>query len=461
MAADDRQERLKQFLDSLRSESGHSRPVSGLGRIARTVRGAIGIASGVWSARRWRGELDDGDLDSIEQLVTRLGELKGLPMKIGQILGYLDLELPEQMRQLLALLQTQSPATPFEQVRAILRADLGKRGETLLGSMSPSPVSAASIGQVHRSSLPRGPDVAVKVLHPGIEAAIRSDFSGALAGTAFAALLMPGAGRNAREFVEEARSRLLEECDYRLEADRQELFGRLFEQHPSLLVPRVHRDYCGTRVLTSTWMDGRDFAEFADHASQTERDLAGRALFELYVGTLYRHGLFHADPHPGNYRFGPDGRVVVFDYGCVRVLERPLVEAFVALTDAVRRDDEDGIRAALSSLGAAPPQDQAAFAHIRSLLRKFFGPMLEVGPRRIDGTLIIDARRITRDKRAMVRLRLPASLLFLFRIRFGLYSVIARLGSVADWSALERAYADCAARLSAEGHCGASRIRTD
>src|SRR5262249_34187190 len=162
-----------------------------------------------------------------EKLVTRLGELKGLPMKMGQVLGFLDLELPEEMRRLLALLQTQSPPMPFATIERIVREDLGANAEALLAALEREPVSAASIGQVPRGRLDGGTVVAVKVRHPDIEQAIRSDFGAASTGTAFARLLMPGAGATAHEFVEEARLRLLEECDYRLEAERQKLFGRL------------------------------------------------------------------------------------------------------------------------------------------------------------------------------------------------------------------------------------------
>ncbi|MBN1946657.1 MAG: AarF/ABC1/UbiB kinase family protein [Bradymonadales bacterium] len=453
MTDDPSDDRLQQFLEQLRAESGRGGPGSGLGRFARTARGAVGIAANLWRMRG-RPELDERGQLKIEHLAARLGELKGIPMKVGQILGFLEVDLPPEMQRILALLQTQSPAMPFSTVQQVIREELGDRSEAMLAGVEEIPISIASIGQVHRARLPGGEQVAVKVRHPGIEEAIRSDFRGAVAGTAFAKLIVPGAGSMARDFVKEAEARFLEECDYLLEADRQRLFGRLFADHPVVVVPRVLDDWCGRRVLTTVWEEGRDFDTFAGSASQSERDRAGLALFDVYVGTLYRHSLFHADPHPGNYRFREDGRVVVFDYGCVRCFEPSDVVAFVDLAESVRSGDEAQMRLALGALGAAPPKNARAFARIRKLLEGFFGPMLKPGAHRIDGRVALDARQLAGDKLAVARMRLPGKLLFLFRIRFGLYSVLARLGSVCDWSAVEMEYAAAARSRSRSSPSG-------
>ena len=114
-----------------------------------------------------------------------------------------------------------------------------------------------------------------------------------------------------------------------------------------IVVPRVQQRWCGPRVLTTSWEAGQDFETFRGQAAQAQRDRAGAALFDFYIGTLYRCGVFHADPHPGNYCFRDDGRVVVFDYGCVRVFEPEVTQAFVSLAEAVRADDRAQMCAAL------------------------------------------------------------------------------------------------------------------
>ena len=438
----DGSDETSRFLDRLRSESqqGVGR---GLRRMARLVRGGAGLAQTILARSKQGAEspLSERDLAKLEVLVTRLGDLKGLPMKFGQIASYLEIEMPEEARRLLAYLQRQSPGTPFAKVEETIRADLGGRAIALLSSMERSPVSIASIGQVHRARLPDGTEVAVKVRHPDMDTAIRSDFRAASAGTRMAGLVLPGIGATARDFVAELEARLLEECDYTLEAKRQRLFGSIFAGHPTILVPAVHDEWCGPRVLTTTWQTGRDFDALCATANQEERNRVGAALFDFYVGTLYRRGLFHADPHPGNYEFCPDGRVVIFDYGCVRVFEAEVARSFAELADAMRADSRSRTVSALRGLGAEPSADDAAYAHLRQLLRSFFAPMLQSGAHGIDGRIFVDFKQVTRDKLAIARLRLPGRLLFLFRIRFGLYAVLSRLKAVCDWSEMERGFA--------------------
>ncbi len=435
-------DRLSTFLEALREHSDKG-PGRGLGRFVRLARGAAGLGLGVmFKAGNPEAILDAREFNKLEALVTRLGELKGLPMKFGQIMSYVEIELPDEARRLLSLLQTQSPATPFERVEAVIREDLGSQAEALLAGLEREPASIASIGQVHCGRLPDEESVAVKVRHPDIEEAVRSDFEMASSGTHLAGMIMPGMGATVRDFVSEMRERLLEECDYELEAERQELFVSIFNDSPSIVVPRVHRDWCGPRVLCTSWQSGRDFEAFRSTASQEERDRAAETLFDFYIGTLYRHGIFHADPHPGNYQFLDDGKVVVFDFGCVRVFEPSVAAAFVDMAEAVRADDRERICEALKGLGAEPSPSDVAYGHVRRLLRSFFGPMLKEGSRPIEAKLVVDMKQIARDKIALGRLRLPGRLMFLLRIRFGLYSVISQLGAVADWAALERGFAD-------------------
>ncbi len=435
-------DQMDDFTERLRAESERG-PGKGFGRFTRLLGGGLGLARAVAKAGRTGDEGTSAkDLEKMQAIVERLGQLKGLPMKFGQIMSYLEVDLPEETRGLLSLLQTQSPATPWEQVEAVLREELGDRADLLLLGLDRTPASIASIGQVHRGRLPDGTEVAVKVRHPGIEDSIRSDFRSAHVGMLFASAVMPGMGATAKDFMGELEARLLEECDYGLEARRQALFGELFRDHPRIVVPAVHADFSGRRVLTTTWESGEPLDAFRERATSEEIDLAGAALFDFYIGTLYRHGLFHADPHPGNYLFREDRKVVVFDYGCVRQFEPEVAAAFVALARAVQADDRERVCAALRGLGAEPSKNDAAYDHLRGLLRSFFGPLLTPGAHRIEGRLVFDTRQIMKDKLALARLRLPGRLMFLFRIRFGLFAVLSRLGAVADWAQMERGFAE-------------------
>ena len=419
----DHNEVVTRLLARLMSQPGKDVPTGLLGRVRRTASAALRTGTSVL--------LESGKLDArtAERLALSLGELKGIAMKVGQILSYVDIPLPEETRQVLAVLQVRSQPTPFEKIEQIVREDFGPRADALLSKMDRVPVSTASIGQVHRAG-----DLAVKVLHPGIEQAIHSDFKAAAAGRLLAKMIMPGGDIDS--VIDEAREAFLAECDYVAERRWQERFAALHANNPDVSIPAVHGEWCSRRVITTTWVDGIRFSDFAANASQTARDRAGRALYEFYVGSVYRHGLFNADPHPGNLLFAKDGRLTVLDYGCVREFDERMRAGIKALSRAVRADDGPAIGSALVQLGGAPP-DEKTFAHTRSMLRGFFGPTLESGPHRIESGFNADMRTILVDKRAVLRMRLPGRLLFLFRIRFGLHSELAKLRSVVDWAALE------------------------
>jgi predicted unusual protein kinase regulating ubiquinone biosynthesis (AarF/ABC1/UbiB family) len=317
----------------------------------------------------------------------------------------------------------------------------------LLAQLERQPVAVASIGQVHRAVLEDGTPVAVKVRHPGIDAAIRADFKGAAIGRLMARAFAPGV--DVAEIIEEAQARFLEECDYALEARHQARFVELFAAHESIAVPAVHLGWSGPRVLTTSWREGAALEAFLQSEPPTQaRERAGRSLYEFYVGALYRHGLFNADPHPGNLLFSANGSVTILDHGCVREFDRETVAGLVRLSRAVRADDERRIQDALRAIGM--PRPAADFDVTRGLLRAFFAPLLTPGRRAIPADRAVAIGETVKLKRQLLNMRLPGKLLFLFRIRFGLYAVLSRIGAELDWAALE----DELAGLKDEGHRG-------
>lgn len=427
--------------DSLRAArdrllEGHDAvPTSALRRLWRTGRSAVGIGSAV--LRSQRGEALD--LAQVESLVMGLGGLKGTAMKVGQMLGYIDPTLPPELRRMLSLLQTAAPSATFTAIEATIRRALGPRAEALLAGLEHEPLAAASIGQVHRGRLPDGTAVVVKIRHEGIVDALEADFRTASLGKVFGTLA--GAG-TITDVIDEAKTAFLEECDYGLEASRQRRFATLFADDPDVIIPPVETDWCGEGVLVTRRVEGRSLAAFlADDPSQAARDRAGAALFRFWMRTLYRDGLFHADPHPGNFAFCDDGRIVIYDFGCVRSFDTPLRRGFAELAAATRVDDIDAMARAVERLGGRAPRDADGRTHMRRLLHGFFGPLRHRGARRIADDEGLDAREVMRDKLAIAKMQLPGRLLFLFRLRFGLYAVLAQLGASVDWAALEEDWA--------------------
>lgn len=435
------------LVERLRRE-GAAVPRTGLARLWKTGRAAAKTGASVLGGGfRGRGDgLAAARLEDIEKLVVSLGELKGIAMKAGQILSYVDPTLSDELRSRLALLQTQSSATPFDAVRTTLEQAFGDRAATLLDAMDPAPFAIASIGQVHRARLD-GIDLAVKVRHPGIREAVEADFGAASIGVVFARMFAPGGGESVKGFIEEARVAILEETDFALEAERQRRFGEWLAEDPDLVVPEVMTSWQHDSALVTRWTPGLALdAWLASEPSAEARDRVGVALFRFYVGMLYTHGSFHADPHPGNYAFLPDGRVVLYDFGCVRDFGPDVRRAFATVASALRRGDDDAAANALAPLGV-PTATEEERARAARLLRAFFAPLLQHGARPIAADEAMEAKAILASKRELLRMRLPGQLLFLLRIRFGLYAILARIGARADWGALEAGWAEASGTI--------------
>jgi predicted unusual protein kinase regulating ubiquinone biosynthesis (AarF/ABC1/UbiB family) len=414
-------------------------PTSSVGRLGRTAFAALRTGRALLG-RKIRGK-DEIDVKTMVKIITSIGRLKGVAMKMGQIMSYIDIALPDELRNALSVLQTHAQPMPVDQVREILAQELGDAGKELARGLDPVPLAAASIGQVHRAEIKGRPPLAVKVQYPGIETAILSDFRPAAMGTHIAALVYPGAEIDA--FIAEVRDRFLEECDYEHEARAQQRFFELFQGHRVITVPRVHEDLCSRRVFTADFVRGLHFDDFlATSPPQEIRDRMGQALFEFYVGSLFLHGLYNCDPHPGNYLFLSDGRMAMLDYGCTREFEPGFVKKLARLTLAVHEDTKDALHAAFLDLDMVKKGKNYDFETARRLVRSFFGPMLRDEAQVVDLGEAMSMREAFEGKRELLKLTLPGEFVFLFRIRFGLMSILARLGARANWYRLERGYVD-------------------
>src|SRR5258708_1508788 len=145
-------------------------PTSAVGRVGRAAATALRLRSVIARAKG-----DAPDIEALVALAASLGELKGVAMKVGQIMSYIDVALPDDVRAALSALQTSSPPMPWDAVETIVREDLGEHADALLSTMERAPIAAASIGQVHRAEAD-GARVAVKVRYARVDEAITADF---------------------------------------------------------------------------------------------------------------------------------------------------------------------------------------------------------------------------------------------------------------------------------------------
>jgi predicted unusual protein kinase regulating ubiquinone biosynthesis (AarF/ABC1/UbiB family) len=368
---------------------------------------------------------DAEDVEPEAIVAASLGQLKGPIMKMGQMLGYVDVGLPDALRSAFSALQTNAQPLDAARIQRVLDEDLGDPGRALARAMQTEALSAASVGQVHRSSLPDGTPVAVKVLHPSLSTVIERDLWPAMLASKVSAPL--------HSMIAEIRQRLLEECDYTLEAERQARFAEIFAGHPTIVVPQVHRAFCSARVLTTTFVEGVHVDAYlsGEQPRAGARNRAGEALFDFYIAPLFQHGVYNSDPHPGNYLFMPDGRVAFVDFGCVREFHGGFVGGLASLVEALMSGDRDRMHEALVALGKRDVSyDREATWR---LLHAFFGPLLRDEVLAFDVNAELTLRELVTNAWRARRLADSGELLFLLRTFLGLSSVLARLGARANW----------------------------
>lgn len=371
-------------------------------------------------------------------MLQTFAQMRGLTMKLGQMLSYLDDAFPPEARRVLTLLQRDVSPMPWPAARAQIIRDLGRAPEVLFSAIDETPFAAASVGQVHRAVLPDGTPVAVKVQYPGIDEAMAADLKNARVASMLQRFLFFRTDTAA--ILAELEARFMDECDYRKEAEYQEAYRARFAGHPWIVVPEVHPEFSGRHVLTTTWKAGRSFYEWlASDPSAEARARTTRLFYRFYLGSFYLDGLFNCDPHPGNYLFQDDGRIVFLDYGCSRRFPDERRRLWIQFCGAVPRDDAAEIRRLAIELGFFSQDVDYDADAFRVLMRYLYEPYLEDVPFDFRAHRPVDTfRRMFVDNPNLFKLNMPADAVFLNRIGFGLVSLLAEVGSTLNC----RRYAD-------------------
>ncbi|GAA1311620.1 ABC1 kinase family protein [Saccharothrix xinjiangensis] len=305
-------------------------------KLASLPLGVAGRVVGGWGKRLAGRSPDEVNAEvsakTAEQLFAVLGQLKGGAMKFGQALSVFEAAVPDELaepyREALTKLQTAAPPMPSRTVHRVLAEQLGSGWAKRFRSFDDDPAASASIGQVHRAVWHDGRDVAVKVQYPGADEALAADLKQLLRFSRVIQAMMPGT--EVKPLLEELRDRYLEELDYRTEAGNQRVFAKAFADDERVLVPRVVAS--SPRVMVTEWTDGTPLSKIIRDGSREDRDLAGQLLSEFHFSAPSRSGLLHADPHPGNFMLGADGRLRVLDFGAVARLPEGLPEPLGVMT---------------------------------------------------------------------------------------------------------------------------------
>jgi predicted unusual protein kinase regulating ubiquinone biosynthesis (AarF/ABC1/UbiB family) len=377
---------------------------------------------------------------SAEAVAQTMGQMKGAFMKLGQMLSFVSDEVPEELRMALASLQASAPPMDFALLRAAAEEELGRPLERAFARFDEKPLASASIGQVHRATLPTGEEVAVKIQYPGVADAIRADLGNATMLYRLIAPLYPGV--DTRSVVDELRGRIIEELDYAREADNQRAFVRLYDGHPFIRVPRVYDSHSTARVLTTEFVDGRRWSD-ALAADEATRARYGEIIFRFVFGSIARHGVFNGDPHPGNYLFDGDGRVVFLDFGCVKYFPDDMLDNWRALVKAHLAGDRAAFSRQLIALTFLPADHDLDLDVLFDYFGYFYEPIQE--DREFVVTREYNAKsfkQVFRPDGAAAglskRLNMPRDFVFVNRIQWGVHSVLAHLGARGNFHRIER-----------------------
>ena len=280
-------------------------------------------------------------LKNVERVVNTLGQLKGVPMKLGQMLSLHEGLLPEEVVQVLSKLQRDAPPATFESIKNQLQTEL-KDAYEQIETLEEKPYASASIGQVHRARLKDGRDVVFKIQYPGIDKVIAADMKNMRGMLSMIFSIFTSADMDT--VWEEMNERLLEELDYEMEGRNIQAMREFMKDNLDVVVPDYIQEVSSRRVICMAFEEGipPDRA-CSDEFPQDLKDRWASTLFETFMMGLFKHRFLHADPNFSNFAFLEDGRLIMYDFGCIKKVPLSIAQGYAALVRAVFEDRMDDV----------------------------------------------------------------------------------------------------------------------
>lgn len=345
-----------------------------------------------------------------EHLRVALEELGTTFIKLGQIMSTRADLLPPEYLSELAKLQAAVPVLPAQVIKEEIQYNLGAEVSDLFASFEETPLAAASIGQVHRASLANGDRVVIKVQRPGVSELVNADLE-ILRHLAHLVARRTGLGKVAdlEGLVEEFSQILRQELNYIQEGRNADFFRENFQGHGEVYIPKVYWDYTTSRVIAFEEVTGFGIGDFQalDRAAINQHNLATSNVNILFK-MIFEDGFFHADPHPGNMFVGPEGTLILVDFGMVGRLDASTRENLINLFMAASRRDHEDLVDILLEMGInnGPIDRQAVKKDARRFLYKYLDrPLREINMAHVTSELLNVAYRH--------KLQLPSNLAIL------------------------------------------------
>lgn len=281
-------------------------------------------------------------------------------IKAGQLFSTRSDLFPAEYVEELSKLQDEVPAFSYDQAKALIEGEFGKSLSTLFLSFDPTPLAAASLGQVHKAQLHSDEEVVVKIQRPGLQKLFTIDLA-ILKTIAQYFQNHPkwGKGRDWVGIYEECCRILWQETDYIREGRNADTFRRNFRQEAWVKVPRVYWRYTSSRILTLEYLPGIKISHYeALEAAGLERKILAQLGARAYLHQILNHGFFHADPHPGNLAVSPaEGALIFYDFGMMGEITPETKTKLMDTLFGVAEKNADRIVSSLIALGALAEMD--------------------------------------------------------------------------------------------------------
>jgi predicted unusual protein kinase regulating ubiquinone biosynthesis (AarF/ABC1/UbiB family) len=368
------------------------------------------------------------DLAEAEAFAASAAELGAAVAKIAQVRAYLDVTgvaMTGEARAMLARLWDRMPPRPPSVIRSVVEAELGAPLAERFLRWDDTPLAAASLGQVHAAEDADGTRWAVKVQYPGVAETLRDDLSSAsLLRRVVGEHLGPGA---ADDTLEVMRAQLLGELDYVAEARWLERFRGVFGADKSIVIPRVDKARSTARVLTMERLDGRTLPSLAEEGDLAARTRAAVTIFRFAFGAPLLHGIFNADPHPGNYLVLDGDRIGFVDFGSAAELTPEMRAADHRLFLSMIHRDGETLRHAANAEGLVAEAQVFEGSIWREWEQTLAAPFLKRGEVTLSPAHVSRLIRLTGELLRARRIALPPGAMLLWRQRLGALAVLAGL----------------------------------
>jgi ubiquinone biosynthesis protein len=342
------------WFDTLRDlprlrEIGHVLLRHGFGHVAQRLR--------LPGVRWWRRQQPPPEATSFslpERLRMIFEELGPTFIKFGQILSIRRDVLPEEYVSEFEKLQDAVPPFSYAEVARLIAEEFGRDVKDVFEELASEPLASASIAQAHLARTKTGQEVIVKVQRPQIRQMILQD----LAIMEHLAHLLARRIPESRRYdpvglVEEFRKTILLELDFRREGRNADRLRQHLRDMPGIVIPQVFWEYSAPRVLTIEYMVGQGLREALSRSAEDRHRIAAN-LYEAFLKQIFEDGFFHADPHPGNLLFLPDGRVGLLDFGIVGRVSRDRLAGLVTILLAIMEQDVEALLDECIALGLMP-----------------------------------------------------------------------------------------------------------